>query len=354
MGVNLFIVILIIGIKAIFALGDTAFTYLNKAKFSQLSKRNDKKSKLINKMLNNKNKLFSIVKVGMTMCELFVSAFVAEVFVGKFVDELNTLPITLNQAYIIAVIITTLILSYVSLVFGEILPKRIARIYPERTAFSIIFILDIGAKIMYPFELIINISEKFLARLLGIAEEKQENLTEKELKLIIAEGHDQGVYDKTEKRLLNQALRFDGLTVRQIMKPKEKVTLINIDSKETTINKEICKSKFTRIPVYSKNINNIVGIINVKDIAIKYLENPNEPISIKKHIREPFFVYKNNKVSAVLEEMKLNNKQLAIVKDSNGDYEGIITIEDIMEKVFGEMFDEFDDTTKNDNKKEIK
>lgn len=344
--INLCVVIIIISIKAIFSMGDTVFTYLNKAKFSQLSKRNDKKSKLINKLLNNKNKLFSIVKVGMTMCELFVSAFVSEVFVGEFVEELEVLPITLNQAYTIAVVVNTIILSYVSLIFGEILPKRIARIYPERTAYSIIFVLDLGAKIMYPFELIINMSEKFFARVLGIAEKKQEYLTEKELKMIIAEGHDQGIYDIAEKRLLNKALKFDALTVRQVMKSIDKVTVINIESKDSVIYKEICKCKYTRIPVYSKNINNMIGMINVKDIAIKYLEKTDEKIDIKKCIREPFFVYKNNKLSSVLDDMNINNKQMAIVKGQDGNIEGIITIEDIMEIVFGEMSDEFEEISK--------
>lgn len=334
------VLITIIGIKAFFSAADTAFTYLNKAKFNQMSKHvkktRDRKIVKIKSMLDNKLKLFGTTKIGITLAELFASAFAAEAFVWILAEKFQSLGINSSWQYIFSIIIVTIILSYFTLVFGEIIPKRIARNKPEKVAYRTINILSFFASVNMIFEKILGASENFFSSLLGIKDEPEEKLTERELKMIIAEGKDQGMFDTYEKNLLYNALKFDDFKIKQIMKPKEEITYINIADDMEKIRKAIRKSKFTRLPVYEKSKDNIIGILHVKDILIKETNN------IKDILREPLYINKDERIDNVFRTMQLNNKHMAIVKNAGEKVEGIITMEDILEKLVGNIIDEHD------------
>jgi len=340
------ILAIIIFIKAIFSASDTAFTYLNKAKFNQMSKHTNKKSEKkiikIKEMLDHKLKLFGTTRVGMTLAELFASVFAAEAFVGVIAQKLGLLGMSITLQYILAIIVVTFILSYFTLVFGELLPKRIARNNPEKIAYKTINILIAFSKINTIFEKLLNTSERFFAKLFGIKNESNEKLKEREIKLIIAEGKDQGIFDIDEKKLLNNALKFDNLKIKHVMMPKEKITYINIADDKDKIFKTIKKSKYTRIPVYEKNKDHIIGVLNIKDILLQIIDNQECTFEIRKMLRDPIFVTKEDKIDKVLHNMQLNNKHIAIVKDKENKVEGMLTMEDIIEKLVGNILDEFD------------
>ena len=334
------VLVFIIGIKAVFSAADTAFTYLNKAKFNQMSKHvrkpSERKILKIKSMLDNKLKFFGTTRIGITLAELFASAFAAEAFVWMLADKFKELGINNSLQYVLSVIVVTIILSYFTLVFGELIPKRIARNKPESVAYKTINIVSICASINVIFERILRVSEKFFSNLLGIKDEPEEKLTERELKLIIAESKDQGMFDTYEKNLLYNALKFDDFKVKQIMKPKEEITYINIADDMEKIKNTIIKSKFTRIPVYEKNKDNVIGILHVKDMLIGDTNN------IKEILREPLYINKDDRMDNVFRAMQLNNKHIAIVKNVNDKVEGMITMEDILEKLVGNIIDEHD------------
>ncbi len=341
MNLNILILIIIVIIKAIFSAADTALVYISKPKISQLSKT-DKKAKKIKKLIENNNKLYGTIEVVITMCELFATIIAAEEFVNKLTIILSQTGIEYVVSEVLSVIIITIVLSYMLLVFGAILPKKIARNNPEKIAFKLINIIWVISKINYPFEKMITISSKLFSKIFGIKENNKDKLTEKEIKMIITEGHEQGVIAKLEKEILFNALKFDDILVKNIMRPKEKIDFINIEDSKEKILENIEKYKYTRIPVYEKNKNNIIGIFNIKDIAIKYAEENKVDIKLKTMLRDVIFVEQNQKISETFRELQINSQSIAIVINEERKVVGLITMEDILEKIVGKIFDEFD------------
>lgn len=337
---KILILTIIIFIKAIFSASETALTYVNKAKISQMSKTN-KKAQKIKDLMKDSNKFYGIVEAVIIMCELLATFFVAEDFVYFLNRKLTILPIAQNTISVISIVIVTLVLSYVLIIFGSVLPKKAAKNHPQKTAFRWINIVWLVAKINYPFEKIISISTKLFSKIFGIKDNPDEKMTEKEIKMIINEGHEQGIIGKSEKTILFNALKYDDILVKEIMIPKNKVDFINIEDDKEKILENIKKYHYTRMPVYEKNKDNIIGIFNIKDIVIEYTKNKRTEINIRKNLRQVLFVSKEQKISEVFKEMQLNNQAIAIVKDDKHVL-GIITIEDILEKIVGKIFDEFD------------
>ena len=161
--------------------------------------------------------------------------------------------------------------------------------------------------------------------------------TEKEIKMIISEGKDQGIFDEDEKKLLYNALKFDDFKIKDIIVEREKVTFINSEYSKEKILEIIKKYKYTRFPVYSGTKDNIIGVLNIKDIILN-----DENDDIKQFIREPLFVSGKDNIDEIFKSMQLNNKHIAIIKNAEGKVEGMITMEDIIEKLLGNILDEFD------------
>lgn len=341
MATRILILVVIIIVKAIFSAADTAFTYTSKFKIAQESKKNVKARK-IKKMLDDKNRLFEIIEVGIIMAELLASAFVAEVFLGKLTDILVTKNISENAATILAVIIITVILSYVLLIFGTILPKKMARNNPEKTAYRLIGILQVLAIINIPFEKIIKVSIKVLSKILGIKDEPEDKLTEREIKMIIAEGRDQGVVDQIEKEIAIRALKFNDISVKEIMTSKENISFINIKEEPDKIIENIRKCKYTRIPIFNGTKDNIIGILNIKDLVLEETGTTKNRINLDKILRPVIVVPKGEKISSIFKIMKANRQGMVMIEDKEKKIIGLVTMEDILEELVGKIFDEYD------------
>lgn len=189
------IILIIVCIKAIFSASDTAFTYLNRAEIIQLSKK-DKKAKKIRILMGDSNKFFEIVEVVINMCELLAGAVVSVTIVEYLIDTFEIMQVTTNISVLLSVVISTVILSYIMLVFGEVLPRRIARNKPKKVEYRFINILWIVSKLNYPFERLIDFSTNLFSKIFNIKQEPEERLTEKQLKMIIREAKDEGVLEK--------------------------------------------------------------------------------------------------------------------------------------------------------------
>ncbi len=198
-----------------------------------------------------------------------------------------------------------------------LLPKRIARNNPEKTAYRLVNIVWLTSKINYPFEKLIHASTHFFATLFGITENDKNILTEKEIKMMILEGKDQGIVDKVEKEIAFNALKFNDLVAKNIMIPKDKISFINIEESQDKILENIATYSFTRIPVYKENVDNIIGMLNIKDIAIEYAKNKKIELDINQFLRPITFVDKDSKVSTIFKNMQLNKLAMVIVVDSS-------------------------------------
>ncbi|NLC87387.1 MAG: DUF21 domain-containing protein [Clostridiaceae bacterium] len=336
------VLIIMVIMKAILSASDTAFTYINKIKVSQESKKNKKALKIKN-MIEQNQRFYGIIEVGITMIELLASAYAAEAFVTPFSKYLVT-SIGLDEkiAIVLAICLVTIVLSYFLLIFGSVLPKRIAKNNPEKTAYSLINILNILAILNYPFEKLITFSTKILCKIFRIKPRDKEVLSEKEIKMMIIEGKDQGIVDKIEKDILFNALKFNDIKVKKVMKQKEEIDFINIEEDIFDVLKNIKKYKYTRVPIFEKNKDNIIGIFNVKDIAIKLADDTKLNIKIKDILRPAMFVSEEQKLPYAFKEMQKNKQAMMIVKDKDDNVVGLITMEDIIERLVGNIFDEYD------------
>lgn len=338
---SLIVILIIVGIKGVFSAAETAFTHISKSKIHQMSKK-DEKAKRVYGMLENKHKFFGLAEIGIVVCELLASAVAAETFVHDLAVWFEGIGILDIFANIIALLIVTLILSYFLLVFGAMIPKRLAIIRPEQTMFRLINVLYILSYANYPFEKIATFSTDVICKIFNVPEEVKEPVTDKEIKMIIAEGKEQGVIGKYEKDILTNALKYNATLVKDLMIPKEKVDFINAKSDVDTILQNIKKNMYTRIPVYDGTKDNVIGILYVKDIAVDYADDKKVKLEIDQYIRKVTFIDGTEKIMQAFKTMQLNNQQMLVVVNEERKVTGIITMEDIIEVLMGKILDEDD------------
>ena len=336
------IILGIVGIKAIFSASDTAFTYINRAEINQLSKQ-DKKAQKIKMFMEDSNKFFGIVEVGINMCELLASAVASITIVEYLAKLLENYKITTELAMLISVMVVTIVLAYIMLVFGGVLPKRIARNHPKKVAYQLLPALWVVAQLNYPFEKLIDVSTNCFSKILKIKKEPVEKMTEKQLKMMIQEAQEEGVLKNIEKRIFMNTLKANNMSAQKAMIPMDKAELLNMEDTLSSMLKKMQENQYTRIPVYQENKNQIIGILNVKDVLIKHLQ---DGIKSKKEIEElvriPIFIPKEEKIFTVFKELQRKNQMMGIVVEEDKTAIGLITMEDILEKLVGKIFDEND------------
>lgn len=338
---QIIIIFIIVGIKGIFSAADTSFTYMNRAEITQLSKK-DKKAKKIKILMEDTNKFFGIIEVGINMAELISSAYASMTIVNNLSFLIEKLPVQKEIALFLSSFIITILLAYILLVFGGVIPKKIARNNPKKVAYRLANILWLVAKLNYPFEKVIDISDRFFSRLLHLPEKQQEKMTEKQLKMIITEAKEEGVVANIEKRILFNALKADDIQVKKVMIPEEKVDFININSNFEEVLDNIETYQYTRMPVYEGQRSNVIGIFNIKDIAIQYAKTKTVNQSIHPFLRKVKFVHENEKIFDALKKMQKEHNVMAVVVNDTNQAIGVISVEDIVEKLVGKIFDEYD------------
>ena len=221
------------------------------------------------------------------------------------------------------------------------MPKRLAMKYYEKISYATIGVIRGISVITAPFVKLLTASTNMVSKIFGVGESEEEVVTEEEIKMMIAEGEEKGTIEQGERQLLNNVFEFNDIIVSEIMTPRTDMYAIDINDKIEDVLDEIDEFKYSRIPVYEENVDDIKGILFVKDI-LKPLKD-NEKIEIDKIIREPYFVPESKDIDELFKEMQQNKVQMAIVIDEYGGTAGLITMEDIIEELVGNIFDEYDD-----------
>lgn len=341
---QIIIIFILIFLNAFFAASEIAFISLNDAKIERLSKEGNKKAKKIKEMLVNPSKFLATIQIGITLAGFLSSAFAAESFANKLAPMLNSwIPqLSIGVWNSISIIIITLVLSYFTLIFGELVPKRIAMKNYEKIAFASIGIIKVISIITSPFVKILTFSTDVISKLFGISENDEEVVTEEEIRMMVDMGEEKGSIDEEEKDMINNVFEFNDKVVSEIMIPRTQIFAVekNITIAETIEALSEEKNKYSRIPVYNENIDNIEGIIYIKDILLS-MKNKNE--KIKNLVKDVYFVPETKLINEAFEELRKNRKQIAIVVDEYGGTSGIVTIEDILEEIVGEIYDEYDE-----------
>ena len=342
---SIIILVILILINAFFASAEIAFISLNDAKIDLQAKEGNKKAKKIQNMLKNPSKFLATIQIGVTLAGFLSSAFASDTFADKLAPVLNTwLPsVSISTWKSISIIIITIILSYFTLVFGELVPKRIAMKYYEKVSYASIGIIKAISVITAPFVKFLTFSTNIVSKLFGVTGEEEENVTEEEIRMMVDVGEEKGTIKEEEKEMINNVFEFNDKFVSEIMVPRNKIFALDID---LTISEVIGKlsedMRYSRIPVYDENMDNIKGIIYIKDLLIS---NKNKNSKIKSLVKEAYFVSETKRVNELFQELRKNKKQIAIVLDEYGGTAGMVTMEDILEEIVGEIYDEYDKET---------
>ena len=266
---NLLLLIILIAINGIFSASELAFLKINKYELKNKIKIHDKKAIQINKILSDQSAFLSTIQISITLAGFLASAFAADYFADYFLQIINISFISSSTLRTILVIIITFILSYVTLIFGELVPKKIAINNPYKIACLFIGLISFVKTFFSPLIKLLTLSTNFICKIFKI-KENEDKITEDEIKKIILLGNTEGVIEEKEKDYILNIFNFNDIEVEKIMTKKEDVVMININDDMKNILSTIKESKYTRFPVYDKN--EIIGILNVKDFILNYNE----------------------------------------------------------------------------------
>lgn len=337
------VLVILILINGFFAASEIAFISLNDIKVAKQAKEGNKKAKQILKMLENPSRFLATIQIGITLAGFLSSAFASDAFASRLAPILNQwIPsISIGVWQSISIIVITVILSFFTLVFGELVPKRLAMKHYEKVAYATIGVIRAIYIVTVPFVKLLTASTNLISKLFGVSEKDEEIVTEEQIKMMVDEGEEKGSIDEEEKNLINNVFEFDDITVSEIMTHRTDIYAIDMNRDVNELIEELDEYKYSRVPVYDETIDEIKGILYLKDL-LKYVKGKRS-VKIKTMMRPAYFVAQSKPINEVFRELQKKNSQIAIVLDEYGGTAGLVTMEDILEELVGDIFDEYDD-----------
>ncbi len=340
---QLIILVILIALNAFFAAAEIAFISLNDARIEKQAKEGNKKAKQIEKMIKSPSKFLATIQIGITLAGFLSSAFASDAFAEKLAPVLyQIIPvISLGVWKSVSIIIITIILSFFTLIFGELVPKRFAMKNYEKISFATIGIIRAISIIASPFVKLLTVVTNGVSKIFGVGENEEEAVTEEEIKMLVDQGEEKGTIQEDEKELINNVFEFNDITVSEIMRHRKDIFAVDINISNEELLQELSREeyRYSRIPVYDETIDEIRGILYVKDV----LKNINKKsFKVKNVVKDAYFVSQNRLINEVFKELQKNKKQIAIIVDEYGGTAGLITMEDILEELVGDIFDEYD------------
>lgn len=321
------IIVILIALSAFFSASETAYSSVNRIRLKNYAGNGNKRAEKALKITDNFDKTLSTILIGNNIVNIASASVGTVLFTELFGAS--------------GVGVSTFVMTVVVLIFGEILPKSVAKEKAESIALTVSTPLTILMTILTPLSfLFMGIKKGFMK--LFKNEKKNVSVTEEELKYIIEEIEDEGVLEKQESELVQSALDFDEVTADEILTPRVDLVSIDVNEEIETIKDIFITEHFSRIPVYEKSVDNIVGVLYSKDFFTAYIDHPNS-ISIKDMLQKVIFVPPKKKISALLSELQKLKSHIAVITDQYGGVMGIVTLEDILEELVGEIWDEYDD-----------
>ena len=335
------VIVALTGINAFFSSAEMAIVSINKNKLKILVEEGNRKAIMLENLMKEPSKFLSTIQVGITLAGFFASASAATGLSQYLSIYLRKLGIPYSGQ--ISMILITFVLSYITLVFGELIPKRIALKSSEKIALSSVGTIVTVSKIFSPFVKFLTFSTNIVLTALKMKEDNiEEKVSKEELRSLVEVGREHGIINEVEKEMIENIIEFDEKVAREIMIPRTKVFLIdkNISVDELFEKKEV--EVYSRIPVYENEADNIVGILFMKDLMIEAYRKGFQNVKLPEIMQEAYFVPETKNVNELFNEMQSEKKHIAILIDEYGGFSGIVTLEDLIEEVMGNISDEFD------------
>ena len=341
------LLLVLILINAFFAMSEIAIISLNDAKLEKQAQEGNKKAKKLLKLTSNPSNFLSTIQIGVTLAGFLSSASASQSFVELLSGALSgvasriNIPMSVVEGFSLVVI--TLITSYFSLVLGELVPKRVAMYNPEKISFRIAGVLTFVATVTKPFVKVLSFSMNAILRVMGIDPNSEpEEVTEEEIRMMVDVGGEKGVIEDAQKEMINNIFEFDDIDAGDIMTHRTDVSAVEINDPIQDVVEIAEKEGYSRIPVYEESLDKIIGIVYIKDLIGYIGSSVPKQESLRKIMREPYFVPESMKCGMLFQEMTARRVQMAVVVDEYGGTAGIVTLEDLVESIVGNIQDEYD------------
>ncbi|MEG0250087.1 MAG: hemolysin family protein [Peptostreptococcus sp.] len=327
--IQVVILIVLLSISAFFSASETALTSISKVRVRHLKEEGVKGANVLEKLISEPKKLLSTVLVVNNIVNIAATSISTSVMVGLFGSR--------------GVAWATAIMTVLILVFGEVTPKTLASNNKEGVSLAVAKTLSLSITIFAPLVFLINLMTTLIFKILGIKDDDPKSLvTEEELKAMVNFSHEEGVLEQEEKAIIDNVFEFGDMKAENAMIQRIDMVTVSADADYDELLSLFKEEKMSRFPVYRGNIDDIVGILNIKDI-IFLTDEEEETFKVEDYMRDVFFTYEFKKISQLLEEMKLAKTQIAIVLDEYGGTSGLLTIEDLVEVLVGDIEDEYDE-----------
>jgi putative hemolysin len=334
-------------LNGFFSASEIALVTVKKSRLKALIEEGNKKAELIEQLQKDPNRLFATVQIGVTLIGTIASVFGGATLVGKlslFLESLNLPSLFISLAQVISFVVIVLLITFLQIVIGELVPKSLALHYSEKVALLIIYPLAIFNKLFFILSEILTYSSNILLKPFKDRTSFSETkLLSEEILHLLEEGVKEGSIESSEHEMIENILEINETDAREVMIPRVEMVALPVDATLDEIFRAM-ESMYSRIPVYKDNLDNIVGILHMKDlIRVLWKENinlqKNDTFSIAKLVRPPYFVPEGMKIGKILKEMQKRKTHLAIVVDEFGGTAGLLTLEDILEEIVGDIKD---------------
>lgn len=324
---QIIVLIFLLFLSGFFSSAETALTTVNKIRLRSLAEEGDRRSKITLKITEDSGKMLSAILIGNNIVNLSAASLT------------TTIAYNLGGS---AVAFASGLLTVLILIFGEITPKTMATIHSEKMSLLYAPLINLFMKLMTPLIFLINILSNIVLFILRIdPNAKNDTMTETELRTIVDVSHEDGVIESEEKEMIYNVFDLGDAKAKDVMVPRVNVTFADINSTYEELIELFRTDKFTRLPIYEESKDNVVGTINMKDLLL--FDNNKKEFHVKDILRETFFTYEYKNISELLVEMRQASFNIAIVLDEYGETAGLITLEDILEEIVGEIHDEYDE-----------
>ncbi|RCW77201.1 hemolysin family protein [Saliterribacillus persicus] len=350
MGIEIVILIVLILVNAFFAASEIALVALNDNKVKKMAEQGDKKAIMLDRLLAEPGRFLATIQIGITLAGFLASAFAADNFADPLSESLHALgiPLSIGTLRTISVVVITILLSYFTLVIGELVPKQLALQKAVKVANFTVKPLTFLFKISRPFVKLLNGSTNLIVKLFGVdPNAKQDEATEEEIRMLVDIGGEKGTIEADEKLMIHNIFEFNDKEVADIMTHRTDMTSIPIDAPFEEVAEIVNTRSFTRFPVYKYDLDHIVGILHTKDLS-QFLHKDPVDFDLYNLVRKAFFLLESQSIDIAFSDMQKNKVHIAMVVDEYGGIDGMITMEDIIEEIVGEIYSEHEETVEQD------
>jgi putative hemolysin len=333
--IEIIIIILLIIANGVFAMSETAFVSARKVRLQQRANDGDMKAAAALELANSPNRLLSTVQLGITLIGILAGAFGGATVAQAVAVYIRAISWLAPYSDAVALTIVVAGITYFSLVIGELVPKRIALNNPERIAVFMVTPMRALSTIASPFIHLLSISTEGILRLIGLRPSGEPPITEEEINVLIEEGTQIGTFEAAEQDMIERIFRMGNRRVSSLMTHRPDIVWLESDDTSQEIRQVIRESNYSRFPVCHENLDNVIGMVHVKDLLLQCMAD--QPFDLKAVLQEPLFVIENTSTLKVLESFKKTGKQAALVIQEYGDIQGLITLNDILEAIVGDI-----------------